>query len=202
MIVRGLYGLAILLLLLVGFFAFRLSQSYGVLETMPGLVAFGAPADQADVELLAFVDYVSSFSQDVNAPLMQAVQDDGKTRLVFLPLPQASPLSIRAAKLALAATAQGKGLAMHEALMRNTRPLTDDVVGDIAAGLELDANRLQEDLKSPALAEKLNTILQASHALRVEVTPSVIGNRRVFLRPVLDPLGLADFVQLIKEARH
>ncbi len=201
MVVRGLYALAFVLLLLVVFFAFRLSQSYAELESMPGVVSFGAPAEQADVTLLAFVDYTSSYSQDAHAPLMQAVLDDGKTRVTFFPLPQGSPTSIRAAKLILAASAQGKGVAMHETLMRTRRPLTDEIVSELAESLGIDTARLQDDLRSRALAERLTAILGAAHGVRVKVTPSVIANRRVVLRPVEDPLGLADFVQLIKEAR-
>lgn len=202
MIVRGLYALAFILLLLVAAFAFRLSQSYDALENMPGLVSFGAAAGESDVELLAFVDYVSSYSQDVNSPLMQAVLEDGKTRVIFLPLPQGTPMSIRAAKLVLAAAAQGKSISMHEELMRSRRPLTDAVASEIAGRVGLDAVKLQEDMKSVELAEKLSAILQASRVLRVTVTPSVIGNHKVFLRPVQDPLLLADFVHLIKEARR
>lgn len=201
MVVRGLYALAFVLLLLVAFFAFRLSQSYAELENMPGVVSFGASAEQADVRLLAFVDYTSSYSQDAHAPLMQAVQDDGKTRVTFFPLPQGSPTSIRAAKLILAASAQGKGVAMHETLMRTRRPLTDEIVSELAESLGIDTARLQDDLRSRALSERLMAIVGAAHDVRVKVTPSVIANRRVLLRPVEDPLGLADFVQLIKEAR-
>lgn len=202
MFVRILYGIVAVLVVVTVFSTVRLSRAYTLLDTMPGLASYGVAAGQEDVQLLAFVDYMSSYSQDVNAPLMQAAQNDGKTRIIFVPMPQNAPMSIRAAKLAIAAARQNKEFALHEELMRNTKPLSEDVVAEIAVRIGLDANKLQDDSKDPELAKDLASIIRAAHVLRVEVTPTVIANHRVLLRPIINPLGLSDFVTLIKEARH
>lgn len=201
MLVRGLYAIAFLLLLWVGYLFYATTQAYGTLENSDSLVTYGASPDVADVTILAFVDYASSFSHDINAPLQQAVKDDGRARVIFVPTPHPSLISVRAAKLVMTGQKQGRGLELHDAAMRNKRPLTDEIAAEIATGVGLDGAALVAASRGKDIAAALKAAFLASQAIKIEVTPSFVANRKTILRPHNEALEYADFVALIANAR-
>lgn len=199
--IRVLYGFVVVLIVAVFWQVSAISKAYDFLENGAGIGAFGAERDKADVTLLAFVDYTSSFSQDINAALLQAAEDDGRTRVRFYPLPQPSDPSVRAAKLIIAAANQGKYLVMHDELMRNDRPLTDEAVREMASRQGIDADKLLADEKSENVAARLTGIINASRKLRVEYIPSVIANRKIMFYSPDVPADVVQFRKLIQESR-
>ncbi len=129
----------------------------------------------------------------------QVVQDDGKVRLVSKDWPILGPVSVIAARMALASKFQQKYVEAHEALIGVNSKLTEPRIRELLAGAGIDVDRLNRDLATNAKA--IDTILarnndQAS-AFGFRGTPSfIVGKFRV---PGI--LTMAEFEQVIADAR-
>jgi protein-disulfide isomerase len=127
------------------------------------------------------------------------VQDDGKVRLVLKDWPILGPLSVTAARMALATKYQDKFVQSHDALIGINSKLTEPRIRELLAGAGIDVDRLNRDLATYANA--IDAILarnsdQAS-AFGFRGTPSfIVGKFRV---PGI--LTMAQFDQVIADAR-
>jgi len=95
---------------------------------------------------------------------------------VYKELPILGPDSLLAARAALAAHAQGRYLALHEAMLGEGDALTGPAVLDIARRLGLDEARLRVDMWSPEVTAALEKNHALAQAVGVNGTPAfVIG---------------------------
>ena len=174
---------------------------YQFLDRDSGAQAIGAPADHAKVTILAFVDYPTEQSRALNPVVMQALHDQPDLRVIFHPLPQDAALSRRAGLIALAAAKQGAFEGMHDELMRLNRPITDDIVREIAARLKIDADRLLSDSDSDEVKKTQFKIAVMAHKLKVYATPSFVMNRKGMYIPSTGYPTISQFNALITQAR-
>src|SRR6202040_2440818 len=70
-----------------------------------------------DITIVEYFDYNCPYCRKVEPELRQVVQDDGKVKLVLKDWPVLGPVSVVAARLALAGKFQDKYLQAHEALI-------------------------------------------------------------------------------------
>ncbi len=129
----------------------------------------------------------------------QVVQDDGKIRLVLKDWPVLGPVSVIAARMALASKFQDKYLQAHEALIGVNSKLTEPRIRELLAGAGIDVDRLNRDLVTNAKA--IDAILarndDQAKAFGFRGTPSfIVGKFRV---PGI--LTMAQFDQVIADAR-
>jgi protein-disulfide isomerase len=152
-----------------------------------------------DVTIVEYFDYQCPYCRKIEPDLRQVVQDDGKVRLVFKDWPILGPVSVVAARLALASKYQGKFVQAHDALIGVNARLTEPRIRELLAGAGIDVDRLDRDLAANANA--IDAIIarngDQAKAFGFRGTPSfIVGKFRV---PGI--LTMAQFDQVIADAR-
>ena len=156
--------------------------------------------DAGDITIVEYFDYQCPYCRKIEPELRQVVQDDGKVRLVLKDWPILGPVSVIAARMALASKFQQKYVQAHEALIGVNSKLTEPRIRELLAGAGVDIDRATRDLATNAKA--IDAILarnndQAS-AFGFRGTPSfIVGKFRV---PGI--LTMAEFEQVIADARQ
>ncbi len=152
-----------------------------------------------DVSIVEYFDYQCPYCRKLEPELRQVVQDDGKVRLVLKDWPILGPVSVTAARMALASKFQDKFLQAHEALIGVNSKLTEPRIRELLAGAGIDVDRATRDLATHA--EAIDAILARNNdqatAFGFKGTPSfIVGKFRV---PGV--LTMAEFDQVIADAR-
>jgi protein-disulfide isomerase len=163
----------------------------------PEVPVVGNP--DGDIAIVEWFDYNCPYCRRLEPELRQVVQDDGKVRLILKDWPILGPVSVAAARMALACKFQDKYSQAHDALIGVASKLTESRIGELLAGAGIDVDRAKRDL-----AEKAKTtdgILARNNAqaegLGFRGTPSfIVGKFRV---PGV--LTMAQFEQVISDAR-
>jgi protein-disulfide isomerase len=150
------------------------------IETVP---TSGAPARgsvDAPITVVMFSDFECPFSRKAEATI-HAVEaaHPGDVRVVFknLPLPMHDNARI-AAKAALAADAQGRFWAMHDALFGHQHVLDRASIDGYAKDLGLDVARFDRDLDDPKTEARVAQDEADADALQVKGTPTFFVNGR------------------------
>jgi protein-disulfide isomerase len=152
-----------------------------------------------DITIVEYFDYNCPYCRKVAPELRQVVQDDGKVRLVLKDWPILGPVSVIAARMALASKYQDKYIQAHEALIGVASKLTGPRIRELLAGAGIDVERVDRDLAANAKAT--DAILARNNdqatAFGFGGTPSfIVGKFRV---PGV--LTMAQFDQAIADAR-
>jgi protein-disulfide isomerase len=152
-----------------------------------------------DITIVEYFDYNCPYCRKLEPELRQVVQDDGKVRLVLKDWPILGPVSVAAARMALATRYQDKFVAAHDALMGTASRLTEPRIRELLAGAGIDVDRAARDLATNAKA--IDAILarngDQATAFGFKGTPSfIVGKFRV---PGV--LTMAQFDQVIADAR-
>jgi protein-disulfide isomerase len=144
----------------------------------PGSPVGGNP--QGAVTIVEFFDYQCGYCKKEAVELTKLLQTDPDIRMVYKDLPILGPVSLFAARAALAAQKQGKHGPFHDALMAATGNLTEQRVLQLAARVGLDAARLEKDMADPAVEQILARNTRLMEALGIQGTPAlVIGTELV-----------------------
>ncbi len=140
----------------------------------PGSPVGGNP--RGDVTVVEFFDYRCGYCRGVAPDVKKLLQEDPNVRIVYKEFPILSPDSLLAARAALAAQAQGKYGAFHEALMTANGPLALPAILQIARRIGLDAARLKADMEGPEILAAIKQNRNLAEALGITGTPAfVIG---------------------------
>jgi protein-disulfide isomerase len=154
---------------------------------------------EGDITIVEYFDYQCPYCRKIEPELRQVVQDDGKIRLVLKDWPILGPVSVIAARMALASKFQGKYVQAHEALIGVNSKLTEPRIRELLAGAGVDVDRLNRDLATNAKA--IDAILARNSdqatAFGFKGTPSfIVGKFRV---PGI--LTMAEFERVVADAR-
>jgi protein-disulfide isomerase len=152
-----------------------------------------------DITIVEWFDYNCPYCRKLEPELRQVVHDDGKVKLVYKDWAILGPVSVVAARLALATKFQDKYVTAHDALMGTASRLTEPRIGELLAAAGIDVDRAKRDLASNAKA--IDAILARNNgqaaAFGFKGTPSfIVGKFRV---PGV--LTMAQFEQVIADAR-
>ena len=152
-----------------------------------------------DITIVEYFDFNCPYCRKVEPELRQVVQDDGKVKLVYKDWPVLGPVSVVAARMALAVKYQDKYVAAHDALMGSASRLTEPRIRELLAAAGIDVDRATKDLETNAKA--IDAILARNNdqatAFGFKGTPSfIIGKFRV-----PGALTMAQFDQAIADAR-
>ena len=163
----------------------------------PDIVVAGNP--DGDIAIVEWFDYQCPYCRRLEPELRQVVQDDGKVRLLLKDWPILGPVSVVAARMALACKYQGKYVQAHDALMGVNSKLTESRIDEVIRDAGVDPDRARRDLAANASA--IEGILarnnEQAEALGFRGTPSfIVGKFRV---PGV--LTMAQFEQVIADAR-
>lgn len=152
-----------------------------------------------DIAIVEWFDYNCPYCRKLEPELQQVVHDDGNVRWVLKDWPVLGPVSVVAARMALACKYQDKYLQAHDALLGVNAKLTASRVEELLAGAGVDVDRAKRDLAGNAKA--IDGILARNNAqaegLGFRGTPSfIVGKFRV---PGV--LTMEQFGQVIADAR-
>src|SRR5215472_18221891 len=152
-----------------------------------------------DIAIVEWFDYQCPYCRKLEPELRQVVQDDGKVRLLLKDWPILGPVSVVAARMALACKYQDKYVQAHDALMGVNSKLTEGRIDELIRDAGIDLDRAKTDLAANAKA--IDAILarnnRQAEALGFKGTPSfIVGKFRV---PGV--LTMGQFEQVIADAR-
>jgi protein-disulfide isomerase len=152
-----------------------------------------------DISIVEWFDYQCPYCRKLEPELRQVVHDDGKVRLVLKDWPILGPVSVVAARMALACKFQDKYSQAHDAMIGVNSKLTEPRINELLAGAGIDVDRVKRDLD--ANAKTIDAILARNNdqatAFGFRGTPSfIVGKFRV-----PGALTVAEFEQVIADAR-
>ena len=158
---------------------------------------FGNP--DGDITIVEWFDFNCPYCRKLEPDLRQVVHDDGKVRLVLKDWPILGPVSVVAARVALACKFQGKYDKAHDAMIGVSSKLTEPRIYELIAGAGVDVDRAKKDLATNAKAidGMLARNNEAAEGLGFQGTPAfIVGKFRV---PGV--LTMDQFEQVIADAR-
>jgi len=163
----------------------------------PDVPVAGNP--NGDIAIVEWFDYQCPYCRKLDPELRQVVHDDGKVRLVLKDWPILGPVSVAAARIALACKYQDKYIQAHDALIGVNSKLTEPRIDELLAGAGIDVDRARRDLAAndKAIGAILARNNEQAEGLGFNGTPSfIVGKFRV---PGV--LTMAQFEQAIADAR-
>jgi len=155
----------------------RVAPLRGPLETaFPGAV-LGNPAGK--VTLVEFTDFACTYCRGSVADVEALISANPDLKVVVRELPIIAPESEPAARMALAAAAQGKYPAFHKAMFAGPRPSTASIAAAAtAAGVDVPAARKFGAM--PSVQQELERNLGLARQLGVNGTPAwVVGGELI-----------------------
>jgi protein-disulfide isomerase len=163
----------------------------------PDIPVAGNP--EGDIAIVEWFDYQCPYCRKLEPELQQIVQDDGKVRLLRKDWPILGPVSIVAARMALACKFQDNYVKAHDALIGVNSKLTEPRIDELLAAAGIDVDRAKRDLASNS--KTIDGILKRNNeqaeGLGFRGTPAfIVGKFRV---PGV--LTMAQFEQVIADAR-
>lgn len=157
--------------------AAQIAPMRGALETpFPGAV-LGNP--NGKVTLVEFTDFACTYCRQSVKALEGLIARNPDLRVVVRELPIIAPESAPAARMALAAAAQGKYPAYHKAMFEGARPSNASI--DAAAGLAgVDLAAARTFAARSDVEDELKRNLDMARQLGVNGTPAwVVGERMI-----------------------
>src|SRR5580698_1688834 len=100
-----------------------------------------------NISIVEYFDYQCPYCRKVEPELRQVVHEDGRVRLVWKDWPILGPMSVVAARMAVASRYQNKFEPAHNALIAVNSKLTEARIREALSGAGLDVDRLDRDLK-------------------------------------------------------
>jgi len=129
------------------------------------------------VTVIEFFDYRCGYCKRVAGTLTQLQKDEPGVRVVYKDFPVLGEASFFAARAALAAQAQGKHQAFHEAMLASENELTKEEVFVIAERVGLDGKKLEADMQAPEWQRAIERNIDLARQLGISGTPGfVVGS--------------------------
>jgi protein-disulfide isomerase len=149
------------------------------------------------IPLVEFFDYQCGYCKRVFPALQQVREQERDVRVIYKEFPILGPVSVFAARAAIAARRQDKYLALHEAMMTLPGQLSEEAVLMAARQVGLDVERLQRDMKRPDVQEAIDFNLNLAQRLEIRGTPTMFVGQTL----VPGAVPLDRLVGLIADAR-
>ncbi len=173
----------------------QLAGIRGTLEqAWPGAV-LGNPAGKQT--LVEFTDYACGFCRKSVADVDLLIARRPELKVVVRELPILTPESTDAAKMALAAAAQGRYPAFHQAMFATGHPGAD-TIAQAAAAAGLDMARARQAIADPATAAEIERNQEFARRLGLSGTPSWIAGGRLLSGAV----GVDRLEQALDQAKN
>lgn len=156
--------------------------------------------DDADVTIVAFLDYNCPFCKQSAPHLKELMETDAKVRVIFKDWPILTEASVYGAQIALAAKYQGAYTTAHDALMAipGTR-ITNEAMLEAVRASGIDMTKLQSalDENGQAISDLIRRNLAQADAMGLTGTPVYL------IGPYLanGALDIATFREIVAQAR-
>lgn len=140
--------------------------------------SFVAGNDDAKVTIVEFYDYNCGFCKQVPEVFARLLEEDDDLKIIYKELPILAESSQFASVAAMASMKQGKFMDFHTALMNNKRPLTEELILEIARDAGLDDETLAEDMTAPDIEINIMKTKYLVQNIGISGTPGfVIGDQ-------------------------
>ena len=132
------------------------------------------------IKVVEFLDYSCPYCHQMFHTLKQATAGQADINIIIRPVALLSEDSAAIASFVIAAGEQGKAYAFHEALMSQKTPPRIDMLMPIAKNLNLDLEKLKNDVQSDKTLDtlKINAALHKHYNLRS--VPALLINGKKF----------------------
>ncbi len=133
-----------------------------------------------DITVVEFFDYNCGYCKRGFHNIRELIEKDKNVRVVFKELPILSKDSEDAAKIALAARAQGKYWELHQALIDGKGRATEASALEMAGKLGLDVEKLKADKDSEAVKGELARVEALARKMNISGTPHfLVGSEAI-----------------------
>jgi protein-disulfide isomerase len=139
------------------------------------------------VVFVEYSDFQCPYCASAHKAIQQFLQRQGRdVTFVYkhFPLRQIHPQALPAARAAWAAGQQGQFWAYHDALFANQARLGEPLYAEIATNLKLNLSRFNQDRKSSASLQAIQTDVDQAEQLGLSGTPTLIMNQRFLMGPI------------------
>jgi protein-disulfide isomerase len=155
---------------------------------------------KGEITVVEFYDYRCGYCKKAASAVTELQKEDSRVRVVYKDFPILGEPSEIAAKAALASQAQGKHQIFHEALLASHADMTKEEILKIAAGIGLDAKRLETDMDNPEWQAVIEKNRALANDLGISGTPGfIVGNELV--PGALDLNGLKELIARAGQGR-
>lgn len=140
----------------------------------------GANTAESTITVVEFFDYNCGYCKRGLEDIAKLIKSDDKVRVVFKELPILSKGSEEAARVALAAKAQGKYWEVHQALLAQRGQADKDTALKLAAKEGLDIKKLEADMTSEAVTQEIATVRKLAESMNINGTPHfLVGDKSI-----------------------
>lgn len=129
---------------------------------------------KGEITLVEFFDYQCIHCKKMAPVISELTKQDNRLKVVFKEFPIFGKSSDLASRVALAAAMQGKYQAMHEALIKQSKRLDENLIMNTAKSIGLNMTKLKVDMDSKAVKDALDANRQLAEKLRLMGTPAFI----------------------------
>jgi len=129
---------------------------------------------KGDVTIVEFFDYRCPYCKEVEPSLERLLKEDGRLRIVYKEFPILGPASVYAARVALAARAQGKYDEFHRTMMAVKGSIDEDIVRRTASSVGIDMTKIGATLADDSISRIIKSNFSLAEALDIDGTPAFI----------------------------
>ncbi|MBX3708248.1 MAG: DsbA family protein [Gammaproteobacteria bacterium] len=146
------------------------AEAVNTLLHNPGDPIAGNP--KGKVTVVEFFDYQCSHCMNMAPVIKTIIKTNPNVRIVYKDFPIRGPMSLYAARAALAANKQGKYYNFNHAMLITRLPLNEDNILDIAKSVGLNVTQLKKDMNSHRVNKILQTNYDLARTLNLNGTPA------------------------------
>jgi protein-disulfide isomerase len=143
----------------------------------------GAPVagnPKGDVTVVEFFDYNCGYCKRGFGDLAKLLEKDSKVKLVLKELPILNKGSEEAARVALAAKAQGKYWEVHRGLLESRAPANEAAALKIAEKAGLDLAKLKKDMTGAEVTDEIKKVRELAQKMGIQGTPHfLVGEKSI-----------------------
>jgi protein-disulfide isomerase len=173
----------------------RMPEFYKTLASISGELA-ALSIGAGDVTVIEFFDYNCGYCRQSLPEVLKLADNDKKVKIQFIEYPILAPGSTEAAKVAIAASKQGKYLEFHKGMFAAGRASKESAL-KVAEQIGLNMDKVKADIASPETEALLAKMTETGKRIFVDGTPTfIVGDKT-------NP-GAADYdslKQLVEETR-
>lgn len=125
-----------------------------------------------NITIVEFFDYQCPHCIDMVPVMHDIIKANPNVRVVYKEFPIRGPLSEVAARAALAANMQGKYNDFSRALLTANKPLTEDLIYQIAQQSGIDVAKLKKEMNSASVDDQLKKTMKLAQDLKLFGTPA------------------------------
>jgi protein-disulfide isomerase len=162
----------------------------------PGDPILGNP--NGDVTITEFYDIRCPTCREIEPSFEKLLKSDSGIRYVPVDYPILGPASLLGVQALFAAQIQGKYAALREKMMRDSAPITLDMISAHAKSLSLNWQQMEFDMNGDAVSDRVAANLARGQSLELQGVPDIYINS-IF---VPGGLGYTDMTDLVGTARR